>query len=337
MTLRERVPLAPLTSLNVGGPARYFAEVGSPAELAEAAAFARAHALPLRILGGGTNVLVPDAGVEALVVHLAMRDIAFTDASAGTTLAIAEAGASWDALVEASVQQGLWGLENLSGIPGQVGGAVVGNIGAYGAAVSDTLSWVEAYHLASGRLERIDAAACALGYRQSAFTGDRERIVVRAAFTLARTERPRLGYRDLAERFAGQVPALAQVREAVLAIRRGKFPDLAHEGSAGSFFKNPIVDEATARAFKARYPAMPLFAMPETAGAKVPIAWLLDHILHMNGYAKGAVRLFETQPLVLVAARGARAAEVEALAHEVAARVQEECGITLTREVTIFT
>ena len=126
------------------------------------------------------------------------------------------------------------------------------------------------------------------------------------------------------------------MRAAVLAIRAEKFPDLSREGSAGSFFKNVIVSAAEARRFRDQYPEMPLFEMPETAGVKVPVAWLLDHVLHLNGYHKGPVRLFERQPLVIVAAEGACAHDVEALAREVETLVREVFGIVLEREVETF-
>lgn len=332
MSIREQVALAPYTSLRVGGSARFFVEVHTPEELREAAAFAHRQQLPLRMLGAGTNVLVPDVGVEAVVVRLVAHEIRF-DMAGSTTLAIADAGAVWDELVEAVSARGLWGLENLSGIPGSVGGAVVGNIGAYGEAVSDTLAWVECLNTRSGQVERLVPTACALGYRTSTFKSDRARVVMRAAFALSGTHAPNLAYRDLASRLDLRTSTPADVRKAVIAIRAEKFPDLSREGSAGSFFKNAIASDAETVLFKKQYPDMPLFPMPETAGTKVPVAWLLDHVLHLNGYTKGPVRLFERQPLVIVTSAGARAADVEALARDVEARVQDACKLTIEREV----
>lgn len=336
MTMRERVSLAPLTSLGVGGPARFFAECGTEQELRAAAVFARERSLPLRVIGAGTNILVPDAGIEAVVVRLAAREITFAEGPAGTVLATAEAGASWDALVAAAVARGFWGLENLSGIPGTVGGAVEGNIGAYGAALSDMAAWVEVFDLATDTRARISAPECAFGYRTSAFKSARTRVVLSACFALARAGRPNLSYHDLAARFPSPAPELGEIRQAVLAVRGAKFPDCAREGSAGSFWKNLLLPAREARRLAARFPGMPLFDMPEAEDVKVPVAWLLDHILNLNGYARGPVRLFEQQPLVLVAKKGARAADIDALAQEVERRMRDTFGIALAREVETF-
>jgi UDP-N-acetylmuramate dehydrogenase len=330
MTIEENVPLAPLTSFKIGGPARFFVPVETTEELQKALSFAKERGLAVLILGGGSNVLIDDAGWGGLVIKIEITGIERD----GQAL-IAGAGESWDALVARAVGEGLWGLENLSGIPGSVGGAVVGGIGAYGAAVGQHLVWVEALDL-DGTIQRMTNTECAFGYRSSFFKNEAGRyIVLRAAFELSTTPAPELSYKDLAGRFREGIPSLAAIREAVLAIRSGKFPDLAVEGTAGSFFKNPIVSAKEAEALTRRYPAMPVFSMPETDGIKVPLAWLLDHVLALKGTCVGGARLFERQPLVIAATAGASAADVRTLAQMVEKKVKEEFNILIEREVHV--
>jgi UDP-N-acetylmuramate dehydrogenase len=240
------------------------------------------------------------------------------------------------------VEKGLWGVENLSGIPGTVGGAVVGNIGAYGQVQSQTLVWVEALNTTTGSLERFDNTQCAFGYRESVFSRTSGAyIVVRAAYRLAHTAQPDTTYADLQKIFSTDLaikkePTIEAIREAVLHIRTGKFPDLLKEGSAGSFFKNPIVSKEEAQALRERYPNMPQFSMPETDGVKIPLGWLIDHVLHLKGYREGGARLFEKQALVIAAQRGTSASAVRALANSVREKIFNECGINIEHEVKII-
>ncbi|HYF10380.1 MAG TPA: UDP-N-acetylmuramate dehydrogenase [Candidatus Paceibacterota bacterium] len=332
MRLLSDVPLSPHTTFQIGGPADFFVEVSSVSELEEACRFAREKALPLFILGGGSNVLVSDAGWRGLAIKIAIGGIERKGSSVR-----AGAGVSWDELVAFTVGQELWGLENLSGIPGSVGGAVVQNIGAYGAAISEVFESAEVFDIESGTVRTFSREECAFDYRDSFFKHDGgKHVVLSASFMLSSAPKPNLSYRDLAERFAGMSPSLAEIREAVLSIRRGKFPDLSKEGTAGSFFKNPILPKAEAVALQSRYPEMPLFDMPETTGVKVPMGWILDKVLGLRGHAKGGARLFEKQALVIAAERGSSAEDVRALAAEVIERVREACGIELEPEVRII-
>ncbi|MGH7141078.1 MAG: UDP-N-acetylmuramate dehydrogenase [Minisyncoccia bacterium] len=352
MRVEEHIPLGALTTFGIGGPARFFAHVKDIRDLSEAVAFAQAKGAPLFILGGGSNVLIADKGFSGLVVKVEMRGVAVEmnpeetpskakesprdSAAHDPVLLIASAGEPWDALVLNAVHENLWGIENLSGIPGTVGGAVVQNIGAYGAAISEALEWVEAYDIASGAITRLKNAECAFGYRDSIFKHRPQLIVVRTALRLSISPRPNLSYRDLAARFDASTPALADIRDAVIDIRAGKFPDLTREGTAGSFFKNPMLPLEEAEKLRARYAEMPLFSMPETPLLKVPLAWLLDHALNLTGARVGGARLYERQPLVIAAARGTSAADVIALAEMVRTRVREQCGFEIKEEVRVI-
>jgi len=346
MTIAERVPLAPLTTFRIGGPARFVAECSDEDDIKAALAFARERGLPYAVLGGGSNLLASDAGYDGVVIRPMLGAGAYApayeDQPDGSVLLTAGAGVSWDALVASACERGLWGLENLSGIPGTLGGAVFQNIGAYGAALSQTLEWAEALDAQTGETRRFPLEECAFGYRISRFKQDAGRyIILRAGLRLARALAPNLSYRDpnkaykdIARIFSENPnPALADIRRAIRSIRADKFPDLSREGTAGSFFENPVLPESAARALLERYPDMPLFPMPETAGMKVPAGWILDHVLHMRGYEMGRARLFENQAMVVVARFGAAAADVDALAREVEKRVHGATGIAIEREV----
>ncbi|MBP9711296.1 MAG: UDP-N-acetylmuramate dehydrogenase [Candidatus Pacebacteria bacterium] len=332
MQIEEHILLGPLTTFQIGGPARFFARVQSVDELKEAFTFAKEKNLKVFILGGGSNVLVDDAGFDGLVVKVELMGV-----EEGCTALVAAAGENWDALVAHAVDKNAWGIENLSGIPGTVGGAVVQNIGAYGQALSQTLAWVEVFDTQTSSVERLAKEKLNFGYRGSLFKQEEGRyVVLKAAFDLSPTPAPSVTYKDLAARFAGQTPSILDIRHAVLEIRANKFPDLLMEGTAGSFFKNPIVKEEEAKKLQETYPDLPTFAMPETSGVKVPLAWLFDHALNLRGTNVGGARLFEKQLLVIAAAKKTSSHDVRALAEKVSAEIKNKCNITIEPEVKII-
>jgi UDP-N-acetylmuramate dehydrogenase len=333
MRIEEGISLAQFTTFRIGGPARYFARAQDIKEVCAGLAFAKEKNLKTLILGGGSNVLISDAGFDGLVIKIEIRGIKKEDATV-----IVGAGESWDALVEFAINQNLWGIENLSGIPGTVGGAVAGNIGAYGQALSQTLLWAEVFDTDTGEIKHLSNTECRFGYRESIFTQAAGRyVILRAAFELSSAAKPELSYKDLKEVFGdGAEPSLEAIREQVLAIRARKFPDLAVEGTAGSFFKNPIVPEGEAKQLQERYPEMPIFPMPETSGYKIPLGWLLDHVLTMRGTAVGGARMYEKQVLVIAAARGTTASDVVTLANEISKKVLDTFAISLQPEVKII-
>ena len=289
--------------------------------------YARDQNLSALILGGGSNVLISDAGFDGLVIKIEIAGIE----KEGETL-VAGAGESWDALVVRAVQEELWGVENLSGIPGTVGAAPVQNIGAYGSEVKDTLLWVEAFDTQSGQVVRLQNTECGFGYRTSRFKKEPGRFVIlRVAFQLKKNGAPNASYKDLADiaRFN-----LAEIRAKVLAIRAGKFPDLKKEGTAGSFFLNPVVSAQKAAELVEQYPGLPNF--PAEQGRKLSLAWILDTILQVKGLSVGGARVYEKQPLVIAASRGARARDVAELAQKVSQLVQNKLKITIEPEVRIL-
>jgi UDP-N-acetylmuramate dehydrogenase len=336
MNIEEGVRLAPLTTFHIGGPAHYFAHALSLQDLKEAIVFAKEKQLSIFILGGGSNLLVDDSGFDGLVIKIGLSGIESTIENEKILLTAAS-GEWWDTVVAHAVHKNWWGLENLSGIPGTVGGAVVQNIGAYGQALSQSLESIEVLEIETGDVRRISHDEAAFDYRDSVFKKEAGKyVILRAFFSLSQKAAPELSYKDLAERFSASNPVISEIRDAVLAIRTSKFPDIQMEGTAGSFFRNPIVTDVEAQELKARFPDMPIFTMPETSGVKVPLAYLLDKGLSLKKFAIGGARLFERQPLVIVAARGTTSADVRSLAKEIADRVYKEYGITIKEEVVLI-
>ncbi|MGH7117666.1 MAG: UDP-N-acetylmuramate dehydrogenase [Acetobacteraceae bacterium] len=336
MEIEEHVPLASRTTFRIGGNARFFSHIRSREELRQAFAFAQRRDLPAFLLGGGSNTLASDAGFDGLVIKVGLSGVVLEHDASGVLL-ISAAGEPFDAVVARAAQEGLWGVENLSGIPGSVGGAVAQNVGAYGVALCERLVWVETFDPKTGKFERLTSDDCRFGYRDSIFAHS-QKVVLSAAFALSRAPTPNLSYKDLRVHFAEEQAdwSLPNIRQAVLAIRCKKFPDLAKEGTAGSFFKNPTLSAERARAFKERYPTLPLFPIPGTEDARIPLAFVLDRGLGLNGKSVGNARLFERQPLVIVVRSGASSHEVVALADYVARKVFEVYRIATEWEVCML-
>jgi len=338
MSIEENVPLAPYTTFGIGGAARFLIRVKSVEELKEALSFATQKQLRVFVLGGGSNMVISDAGFDGLVIKIEIKGIELEAAVGAEVTVVAGAGEDWDAFVARTAEEGLWGIENLSGIPGTVGGAASGNIGAYGQALSQTFAWADALDVDTKQIKRFTNKECTFGYRESFFSLHAGAyIILRAAFALTTTPMPELSYKDLSERFIDDKnPSLPAVRAAVLDIRHGKFPDLSVEGTAGSFFKNPIVTRDVAEELVARYPGLPIFTMPETNGVKVPLAWLRDRVLNLKGFSVGDARLFEKQPLVIAVKKNTSSSDVLKLADSVAQKVKENFSISIEPEVKII-
>jgi len=344
--IRKDVPLAPLTTLGVGGAARFFAVAKDEAQLARALAFAARERVGVFALGGGSNLVVSDKGFDGLAVKIAIPGIE-PDPDRPGRVAVG-AGVEWDRFVRYCVRRRLAGVEALSGVPGSVGGAPVQNIGAYGQEAGDVIACVYAYDVPRGKVVKLGRKACAFGYRSSVFNsgeGRGRRIVTRVVFDLRPGGRPELKYAELQQRFAGGAsPSLRAVRDAVLELRRAKGmlsdPDDPDSRSAGSFFKNPVVAEgvfaeleerARKRGAVAPGEGVPRFDAPGGA-VKLPAAWLIEHAGFRKGYRLGMAGISRKHALALVNRGGATAAEVMELAGLIQRRVKEVFGVELDRE-----
>jgi UDP-N-acetylmuramate dehydrogenase len=339
LIIRENVLLRDFTTFRIGGPARFFCEVASEAELEEAIVFARAKCggegrAPFFILGGGSNVLVSDAGFGGLVIKMNIHGINFHDMRAQIG-----AGENWDEFVAESVSRGLYGVENLSGIPGTVGAAPVQNIGAYGVEVASAIEEVRAYDTKENIWKTFSKDECLFTYRDSIFKKNSGRcIITSVVFLLKKNAELQLNYKDLQEYFSASVsstanqPNLADVRAAILSIRSKKLPEVRVIGTAGSFFKNPIISADYYVALKKKYPDMPSYPAGESR-IKIPLAWILDHICGYKGITKGNVGTYKNQALVIVNGGDATAKAIKNFADEITLTVKEKTDIDIEPEV----
>jgi UDP-N-acetylmuramate dehydrogenase len=336
--IQQNIPLARFTTLNIGGPARFFARVRSEEELLEAVQFARKESLPIFPLGGGSNLLVADEGFPGLVLQVALgEDLAWTQ---DRTCIEAGAGLPWDALVDLVCEQGISGMECLAGIPGLVGGSPIQNIGAYGQEVSSVISGVRALdlhasHLDSMAFQELPASQLGFAYRSSVFnTTQKNRfLITRVDFALDPAMQPNLAYADLAP-LRGTAPTPLMVAKAVRKIRaaKGMYLDPASPSpdhrSAGSFFKNPVV-AATHRAFIARAQGIAEAEVPHwptpSGQVKLPAAWLIEQAGFPKGFALGPVGISSRHTLALINRTGTASCEDllrlrDMIVHEVQAR-----------------
>ncbi len=334
---RHDVPLAGFTTLRVGGPARALVEVTSAHELVEVVRALDAAGEPVLVLGGGSNVLVGDAGFDGTVVLVATRGVSQDVASCSGAVVTVAAGEPWDPFVALTVANGWSGMEALSGIPGSVGASPIQNVGAYGAEVGQHITTVRTLDRSTGRVRTLFAVECGFGYRTSVFKTHPGRYVV-----LDVTFQLRLGSLSAPVRYAElarvlgvdvgtRVPA-ADVREAVLALRRSKGMVLDEADpdtwSAGSFFTNPVLDPAAAAALP---DGAPRYAQPD-GRVKTSAAWLIEHAGFGRGWGDGAARVSTKHTLALTNRGSATASDVLALARQVRSGVEQTYAITLEPE-----
>ena len=342
MLIQENVPLAPLTTLKVGGPARYFIQAHTIAEVSEAVSLARSRNLALFVLGGGSNLVVSDAGWPGLVLKIAIPGIEERTQSNKSLFEVG-AGEEWDKFVAHAVSRNCAGIECLSGIPGSVGGTPVQNVGAYGQEVAETIESVLVLDLKDGQVHELCNEACSFKYRTSIFnTSERGRyIILRVTCALTPGGEPAILYADLKKYFAGwsTQPSLADTREAVRKIRASKAmlitPGDEDCRSAGSFFKNPVLPDeqyeelnqrATAKGLQIpNYPAL-------QAQRKISAAWLVENSGFGKGYGNGRVGISRKHALAIVNRGNATAADIVTFKEEIQASVEQLWGVRLETE-----
>jgi len=349
-SLRENVPLAPMTTLGIGGPAKFFADITTTDALIAGAVWARRRALPLFVLGGGSNVVVADAGFPGLTLRVSITGIE-SRFDEHAVVIDAGAGEEWDSLVARCVANNWSGVECLSGIPGRVGATPIQNVGAYGQETSETLVSVEAFDLVTNRLVTLGAAECEFGYSTSRFKlRDRNRFVItRVTYRLLGDGGPSIRYADLQRNLAErglERPTLAQVREAVLAIRRSKAmvidsadPD---SRSVGSFFVNPTIELEEFEQLKRRIQSQAecdsnIVSFPLSDGrVKLSAAWLIEQAGFKRGYLHGRVGTSTKHALAIINRDGGTAREIVELKELIQSRVFDLFGIDLTPEPVLI-
>ena len=344
LALATERTLASFTTLGLGGAARHFLEVDRRSLLEEALDWAASHQEPLRVLGGGSNLVIADEGVQALVVRMATRGVELVR-EAGTATLTVQAGECWDDVVELAVAERLAGIECLSGIPGTAGATPIQNVGAYGQEVSETIAAVEVLDRATGSIFWLSRAACGFAYRDSRFKREPDRFVVLAVrFQLREEGAPCLRYRELASAFATRsaAPSLREVQQAVRALRahKGMLIEPGWEPSAGSFFMNPVVSSADllrvtsvalARGLVASAAEVPQFPL-DGEQVKLAAAWLVERAGIVKGLRRGGVGVSSRHALALVHHGGGSTRELLTLATEIQQQVDGVFGVKLAIE-----
>lgn len=339
MEFLRDVELANFTTFNLGGRARYFARVFSLRELKEAIDLARRKELPFFVLGKGSNVLVSDSGFRGLVIKNDIGGMELDRSKGRRAWITAGAGENWDDVVEFAVSNKLAGLEALSGIPGSAGASAVQNIGAYGIEAADYLDWVEVFDPKTFLTYRISRKDCELGYRNSIFKeiSSKHLIVTKVCFDLYESDvcvknpsHPRLleYFSDVSE----DEYRVEDIRKAVTDLRNKNLPLLYNLGTAGSFFKNPVLSTEQLGSFLAEYPSAPYYDEGE-GFFKVPAGWLIENVGNFKGCCFGRAGVWERHALILVNRGGSSAEEVKILADTIALYVKERTGIDLEWEV----
>lgn len=342
-------PLKPYTTFKIGGPARYFADVRTLTDVTEAREFAASRQLAIFVLGGGSNLLVSDHGLDALVLHPVCRGLAVEDEASPQVVIRVEAGEPWDRVAAQAVERDWWGIENLSHIPGQAGAALVQNIGAYGQQISDVLESAEVADLRTGGTSRLSAADCGFSYRKSIFNSSHKGryLILSLTLRLSRDPNPNLEYPGVKSWFETRgvrQPSLVQIRQAIIAIRDAKFPYPREEkgGNAGSFFKNLVLTQVEYNSLECRFhddfspdQLSGLRALRKRSAAsdriRIPTAFLIE-ACGLKGYRVGAASVNRKQPLVLLNEGGATARDVLLLAHHIRQTVFARTGLKIPIE-----
>jgi len=359
MKILENYPLKNLNTFRTGGNARFFCVIQNINDLEEATSFLKENKTKFFVLGAGSNILVSDSGFNGLVIK---NEILGKKISKDKVVYFA-AGENWDECVLFSIKNNLFGLENLSYIPGTVGGSVVQNIGAYGAEAKDFILKVEVYDAESGKIFEIDKKDCNFSYRNSIFKVKKNLIVTKVYFSLDKKFVPNFSFSGIKEKIeenkikispsqgdqkrlksrqrrfkppcfgdVSEAITAIDVRNAVISIRKSKLPEVLELGSAGSFFKNPIITKEEYKKLKKKFPEIPGFS-ESNIKMKVSLAWILDKICGLKNYKIGNVGLYKNQPMVLVNFGKATTEEIINLSDKIKKIVKEKTGIKVEEEV----
>jgi len=332
MKIERDISLQKMNTLGVRTTASHFVVVSNAKELEQAIAFSNENNLKWLIIGEGSNICFEDNKIKKLIIKINITGIEVSDDTV-----VAGAGENWDLFVSQAIKCGVPYIENLSGIPGTVGASPIQNIGAYGVELKDIVQWVEVYDCDINETKKLYKDDCRFSYRDSVFKKleGREYIVTRVAFKITKDSDVCISYKDLANHFNFDVPNKEEVRQAVLKIRLKKFPDLSKYGTAGSFFKNPIVSIKRYKELKDKFPDLPSYDMSGDK-KKISLAWILDKVCNSNGYREGNVWLHEDQPLVLVTNKSATGYEIKKFSDKIKRIVFSKTKIKIENEVVII-
>lgn len=338
MVVQRRFPLKGHNSFGLDVRASAFVQVRSLEDLVAAVDLAMGSYPKFAVLGGGSNVLFT-GDFDGLVIQMGLRGVRIVRQDESSVWIGAAAGENWSELVRFCVERNWWGVENLSLIPGTVGGAPVQNVGAYGVELKDVLHCVQGLDLQNGSIRTLSRDECEFGYRTSVFKEKlcRKFVVTSLVLQLSKEPKARIQYEGLARELGPlkfERISARDVAEAVCRLRRSKLPDPKEIGNAGSFFRNPEIPEADFEDLRSRHPGMPGF--PAGSGRiRVPAGWLIEQC-GWKGRRMGNAGVYEKHALVIVNLGGATGREILSLAHEVRASVLDRFGIRLEPEVRIL-
>jgi len=337
LKIKENIPLKNHTTFRVGGNATYFVEIYNSEELLEAVDFAKSKNLPIFVLGGGSDVLVSDLGFDGVVIKILGNKVEIAK-DGDKAIITADAGMVWDDLVKFAVSKNLQGVECLSGIPGSVGAAPVQNIGAYGQELKDSFLSLIAFDTKENKLIELFNKDCGFGYRESVFKKPVNKgryIITKVKFLLNPDTKPQVKYESL-RTYLNNIsipdPTLDEVRQAVLTIRKGKFEDPKDVGNAGSFFKNPILNDQKMSELRSKYQDVPCFDNGNHT-CKVYAGWFIEKS-GWKGAKLGNAAVSSKHALILLNPEGKAAAEdIRNLAEKIVDDVYKKFNIKLEREV----
>lgn len=326
----HRTHMKQYSSLKVGGEGDVVF-VQSISELVSACTHALAISKIPYILGEGTNTYFGDTLDSYLFIKNEIKGISLEE-KGDDIFVTAAGGERWDGLVSFLASKNLWGIENLSLIPGTVGAAPVQNIGAYGTELKDVLVSLSAYDIKTSNTVEISNEACAFGYRDSLFKKEKNRyIVISITIKLSKVAKPVLSYKPLDTLIGKENLTVSEVRDFVVATRRAKLPDYKEFPNTGSFFKNPVVTKEKGELLRTQYSVIPL--LNHENGYKIPAAWLIENVAEMKGIRHGDVGTWPNQPLVLVNYGDATHAQIEAFVAEIIEKIKGKTGLIIEKEV----
>jgi UDP-N-acetylmuramate dehydrogenase len=335
MKINEGEILAPFTTLKVGGPAKFFADVSSVQELKEVLRFVKAENLNLFVLGGGSNVLISDKGFNGIVIKINIEGIETLEKNDRDCIFRVGAGVVWDDFVKFTVKRNIWGIECLSGIPGSIGASPVQNIGAYGQEVKDTIVSVEAVNMQTSTCRKFDSTQCGFSYRDSYFKKRREEIVTHVTYRLSKIPNLEFKYKELEKAFGNRFPSIWEIRQKVMEIRRSKsmvydINDI-NSYSNGSFFINPVINKKQFEGLQKIHQDIPHWPVGNNK-MKLAAAWLIENAGFNKGYKHKTTGLSEKHTLAIVNRGSANAKDIYDLHKIIIAKVKDAFGVEISPE-----
>ena len=339
--IEKNIKLSDFCTFKTGGFAKYFVVIESIDDLKKAIDFAKQNQLPFFILGGGSNLLISDEGVNGLVIKMEIKGTTW-EPSSQVVRVIAEAGESWDGLVLQAVNKNLYGIENLSYIPGTVGASAVQNIGAYGVEAKDTIDWVEVFDTKTGKIKRLKNKECQFGYRDSIFkkSEGKDLVVLKVAYNLKKDGELNDNYKDIREYLLKNEidksrASVKDMREILVKVRGRKFHNLDRVGTVGSFFKNNVISKKQLDELLKKYPELSHYPKRQESIEfyKVSLAYILDKILGWKGVRDGCVGVCSNQPMSLVNYGCGTTTDIKNLAQKIQNEVKQKTDIDIDFEV----